>query len=213
MTDFANFYADKAKKVVAALNKNLFEGLYVATGRQAVEEIVKRVPEGATVGVGGSVTMRQIGVLDLLRKKGHTVYDHWQEGLDQVQLYNIRRSQLTSDVFLASSNAVTADGHLVNIDGAGNRLAAMTFGPRKVIVVAGINKLAGSREAALERIKNQAAPLNFCRLNLPTPCAKTGFCSDCAPPARFCRVTTVTEVRPAGIPEFVVIIVGESLGL
>lgn len=213
MTDLGPFYEERAKRVVAALNKNLFEGLYVATGQQAVEEIMLRVPEGATVGVGGSVTLRQIGAVEMLRKRGHQVFDHWQEGLDPAEVDRVRRSQLTSDVFLASANAVTADGHLVNTDGSGNRVAAMTFGPRKVIVVAGINKIVRDREAALNRIKNEAAPLNFYRLNLPTPCAKTTFCADCPPPARFCRVTAVTEVRPSGIPQFVVIIVGENLGM
>ncbi len=213
VTDLRPFYEERAKRVVAALNKNLFEGLYAPTGEQAVEEILKRVPAGATVGVGGSLTLRQIGAVEALKRKGHVVYDHWQEGLDPAEVDRVRRSQLTSDVFISGCNAVTAEGHLVNTDGSGNRVAAMTFGPKKVIVVAGVNKIVKDQEAALARIKNEAAPLNFYRLNLPTPCTKITLCTDCAPPARFCRVTAVTEARPAGIPEFTVIIVGESLGL
>ncbi|MCL6610282.1 MAG: lactate utilization protein [Peptococcaceae bacterium] len=213
MTDLRPFFEERARRVVAALNKNLFEGLYVPTGQQALEEILKRVPEGAAVGVGGSVTLRQIGAVEALKKRGHVVFDHWQEGIGPAEADQVRRSQLTSDVFLSGSNAVTAEGHLVNIDGAGNRVAAMTFGPKKVIVVAGINKIVRDREEALARIKNQAAPLNFYRLNLPAPCVKSTFCADCSPPAKFCRITAVTEVRPSGIPEFVVIIVGETLGL
>ncbi|MFZ5633434.1 MAG: lactate utilization protein [Bacillota bacterium] len=212
MTDMKPFYEERAKKVVAALNKNLFEALYVPGREQAVEEILKRIPAGATVGAGGSVTLREINILEILKKKGHTVYDHWQQGLDPAEVDEIRRKQLTSDVFLSSSNAVTSEGHLVNIDGSGNRAASMIFGPKKVIVVAGINKVVRDQEAAIGRIKNEAAPMNFYRLNLPTPCVKTTFCADCSPPARFCRVTIVTEVKPAGIPEFVVIIVGENLG-
>lgn len=212
MTDMAPFYEERANRVVAALKKNLFDSLYVPTGEQAVEEILKRIPEGATVGVGGSLTLRQIGVVELLKKRGHSVFDHWQEGLDPAEVEEIRRRQITSDVFISSSNAVTAAGHLVNIDGTGNRVASMTFGPKKVIVVAGINKITRDLDSAMKRIKNEAAPLNFCRLKLPTPCAKTTFCADCQPPARFCRVTAITEVRPGGIPEFVVIIVGKNLG-
>lgn len=213
MSDFDRFYEERAGRVVSALKKNLFEALYTPTQEQAVEEIMKRIPEGSTVGVGGSVTIRELGVVELLKTKGHTVFDHWQQGLDPGEVDNIRRRQLTSDVFLSSSNAVTAEGHLVNIDGSGNRVASMTFGPRKVIVVVGINKITRDYQSAMNRIKNEAAPLNFCRLNLPTPCAKTTFCADCLPPARFCRVTAVTEVRPSGIPEFVVIIVGKNIGL
>ncbi len=212
MNDFSPFFGERAGKVVEALKKNLFDGLYVPTGEQAVEEILKRIPEGSTVGVGGSVTLRQLGVVEILKKRGYEIYDHWQEGLDPARVDAVRRNQLTADVFLTSSNAVTAGGHLVNTDGSGNRVAAMTYGPKKVIVVAGINKIVRDQRAALDRIKNQAAPLNFYRLKLPAPCAKTTFCADCQPPARFCRVTAVTEVRPAGIPEFIVIIVGQAFG-
>ncbi|MFZ5644702.1 MAG: lactate utilization protein [Bacillota bacterium] len=210
--DMELFYEQRAGKVVAALNKNLFEALYSPTVEQAVQEILSRVPEGATVGAGGSLSLRQMGILETLKKKGHTVFDHWEEGLDPAGVDEVRRRQLTSDVFLSSTNAVTADGYLVNIDGSGNRVAAMTFGPKKVIVVAGLNKIVRDRESAINRIKNEAAPLNFYRLNLPSPCAKTTFCMDCSPPARFCRVTAITEVKPAGIPEFCVIIVGQNLG-
>lgn len=207
-----NFYRSRADKVVAALNRNMFEALFVQSKEQAVEEIMRRIDTGSTVGAGGSVTLRQIGILEALKARGVEVYDHWQEGLSPAEMDAIRRKQITSDVFLSSSNAVTLDGRLVNIDGAGNRVAAMTFGPRKVIVVVGINKIVRDQQAAMVRIKNEAAPMNFCRLKSPTPCAKTTFCADCSPPARLCRVTVVTEVRPAGIPEFVVIIVGEQLG-
>ncbi|MHB8158285.1 MAG: lactate utilization protein [Desulfocucumaceae bacterium] len=210
--DLTLFYEKRAKKVVSALNKNLFEALYAPTREQAVAEILKRIPEGATVGAGGSVTLRQLGILETIKNMGHTVYDHWQEGLDPGEVNAVRRLQLTSDVFISSTNAVTAEGHLVNIDGHGNRVAAMTFGPKKVIVVAGINKITRDRESAIGRIKNEAAPLNFNRLDLPTPCLKSTFCVDCSPPAKICRITAVTEVKPSGIPEYVVIIVGEELG-
>lgn len=212
MSDMAGFYGERAERVVAALKKNLFDALYVPTGEQAVEEIMKRIPEAASVGVGGSLTLRRLGIVELLKKRGHEVYDHWQPGLEPGEVNIMRRRQLTSDVFLSSTNAVTAEGHLVNIDGVGNRVASMTFGPGKVIVAAGINKIVRDQKAAMERIKSEAAPLNFMRLNLATPCTKTTFCSDCSSPARGCKVTVVTEAKPGGIPEFSVIIVGERLG-
>lgn len=212
MSELSGFYGERAERVVAALKKNLFDAIYVPTGEQAVEEILKRIPETASVGVGGSLTLRQLGVVELLKEKGHEVYDHWQPGLEPRDVNMMRRRQLTSDVFLSSSNAVTAEGHLVNIDGVGNRVASMTFGPGKVIVVVGINKIVRDQKAAMERIKNEAAPLNFTRLNFATPCTRTTFCSDCSPPARGCKITVVTEAKPGGIPEFVVIIIGERLG-
>ncbi len=211
--DFKGFYEERARKAVSALNKNLFEGVYAPTSQQAVEEVLKRIPPHASVGFGGSLTLRQIGLVETIKGRGHTVFDHWQEGLSPDEVLKARRGQLTSDVFLTSSNAITCDGHLINIDGFGNRVAAMTFGPQKVIVVAGVNKIVKDQAAAMSRIKDEAAPLNFCRLNLPTPCSKTTFCMDCSPPARSCRVTVTTEVKPLGIPEYVVVIVGENLGL
>jgi len=210
--DRDKFYAERAQKVVAALQKNEFEGVYVPTARAAVEEILQRIPSGASVGVGGSVTVRQTGVLDILRQRGHAVFDHWEDGLDAAQAYLVRRRQLTSDVYLSGTNAITMNGHLLNIDGAGNRVAAMSFGPSRVIVVAGINKIVRDYEAALARIKNQAAPMNMCRLNLNTPCGRTTFCADCAPPGRMCRITTLIEAKPLGIPQFTVLLVGETLG-
>jgi hypothetical protein len=126
-------------------------------------------------------------------------------------MFEARREQLLSDVYLCSVNAVTLDGWLVSVDGAGNRTGAMTFGPRKVIVVAGTNKICHDLEAAWQRLEKVACPLNMKRLNLPNPCTKTGYCMDCRTEDRGCRIYTVVKRRPM-LTDLTVVIVGEDLG-
>jgi hypothetical protein len=122
-----------------------------------------------------------------------------------------RRAQLACDVFLSSSNAVTVEGELVNVDGIGNRVAAMIFGPGKVIVVAGWNKIVPDVNAAIQRIRNTAAPLNAKRLELNVPCAKTGYCVDCDVPDNMCRVTTIISRKPRKT-DISVVLIAEQLG-
>ncbi len=200
-----------AAKTVEALRKNNFQAAYYQTGPEAVAAILKLIPADATVGVGGSATVGELGLTDQLALRGNTVFNHNQPGLDPEQKLEMRRKQLTCDVFLTSANAITRDGRLVNTDGTGNRVAAMIFGPKQVIVVAGINKIAGDLAAAEKRIQTQAAPLNNKRLNLANPCVKTGECMDCQGPTRICNVTTVMHRRPS-LTAMQVIIVGEDLG-
>jgi L-lactate utilization protein LutB len=199
------------KKVVEALQKNGFQAMYCKSGAEAAEEILRLVPEPGTVGLGGSRTVRDIGVVDTLEKRGNTILDHSAPGLTNEERMQVRRSQLTCDVFLTGTNAVTMDGQLVNTDGYGNRVAAMIFGPGKVIVVAGINKVARDVAGAEDRIRRVAAPMNNKRLNLPNPCVKTGVCMDCQGSTRICNVTTILNRCP-GLTEIHVMIVGEDLG-
>ncbi len=124
----------------------------------------------------------------------------------------MRRAQQGCDVFLTSSNAITQDGRLVNTDGSGNRVNAMAFGPRKAIVVAGVNKIVPDLERALQRIKEVAVPLNCRRLNSSPPCIQAGKCVDCRVPQRVCRITTIIEWKPPFFSDYLVIIVGETLG-
>ncbi|HBA56184.1 MAG TPA: lactate utilization protein C, partial [Syntrophorhabdus aromaticivorans] len=116
--------------------------------------------------------------------------DHWKEGLAKEEMNAIRLQQLTCDLFLSSANAITEHGDIVNIDGFGNRVSAMIFGPKKVIIIAGYNKIVPDVPAALDRIKRVAAPMNAKRLNLSLPCAETGHCHDCTSEERICRVTS-----------------------
>ena len=204
----------RVNKTMSALRKNGFEALYVPTKEEAVSKILDLIPEKALVGLGGSVTLREMGLPDALRKRGNRVADHWEaraRGASAEEELGTRRQHLNSDVFVTSSNAITETGELVNIDGGGQRVAAMIFGPRKVIVVAGINKIAEDADDGVKRARNVAAPINARRLNRKTPCAVSGRCVDCDSAERVCNITTVIHRRPRDT-NLTVILVGENLG-
>jgi len=200
----------RIQRTLAALKKNGFQTFFASTRRDAREKALSLIPSNAIVGVGGSVTIREINLIDSLTTRGNTVVQHWSppSGEDSV---TTMRKEIGSDIFLASSNAVTEDGKLINTDGTGNRVAAMTFGPRKVIVIAGINKIVKDAAEGIQRVKNVAAPMNARRLNIKTPCTVTGVCTDCDSPDRICRVTTIIEKKP-NETDVTVILVGEELG-
>ena len=202
---------EKVKKTIGKLEAHEFKALFVKNTQGAVEEIWKHITPNQRVGVGGSVTIRELGILEQLEAKGHTLYDHWKPGLSKEKVLEIRKSQMTSDLFLSSVNAVTLNGELVNIDFAGNRVNATTYGPGKVILVAGYNKIVEDVQEAIKRIKNVAAPINARRLNIDVPCAKVGKCVDCNSPNRICRVVVIHERKPF-LTDMLVILVGEELG-
>lgn len=199
------------ERVAEALRRNDFDAVYCKSAAEAAEEVLRLVPENGTVGLGGSWTVKELGVVEKLKARGNTILDHGAPGLENEERVRIRRAQLTADAFLTGSNAVTMDGRLVNTDGSGNRVAAMIFGPGKVIVVAGVNKIVRDVQEAEERISKTAAPINNRRLNLPNPCVKTGECMNCQGPTRICNVTTILHKRPK-LTEMHVILVGEELG-
>lgn len=201
------------QKVIQSLKKNEMEALYFPTAQEAQGEILKRIPLKAKVGVGGSLTLRQMGLLEALEKRGNEVFNHWKEGLSKEDRQMVGKKQQRADFFLTSTNALTMDGKLVNVDATGNRVTSMIFGPEKVLVVAGVNKVVKNLNQGLARIKKIAAPKNCQRRKDPTPCAQDLICHDCDTPARLCRVTTIIERKPWGIKEFAVILVGEELGL
>jgi len=197
-------------RAAEALRRRGFEA-YVARSRAEARELaLSLVPPGAVVGVGGSVTVRELGLIEELERRGFRVVHHWVEAPPE-EIDRLRRLELTSDVFLTSVNAVTLDGVLLSIDGTGNRVAATAFGPRRVVIVAGRNKLVRDLSEALWRARNVAAVLNSRRLGLPTPCAQLGYCVDCDSPHRICRVVLILERRPAGA-DYHVILVDEDLG-
>lgn len=156
------------------------------------------------------MTLRETGIIDALRERGNRFITDPAEPLGPVLLEQ-RRQALTCDTYLTSTNAISEDGRLISIDGIGNRVASMVFGPRTVIIVAGVNKVAGSLEDAIERARQYAAVLNARRLGSKVPCATAGRCSDCRSPARICRVLTIMEACP-GDTAVRVLIVGECLG-
>lgn len=212
MNDLKNWHNTTiGERVVKELQKNNFEALYCGKKEEALQYILQNIPKDAKIGVGGSSTLREIGLLSILQEKGFVLYDHNKEGLNLEEKTAQRYKQLTSDVFLSSTNAITLKGELVNRDGIGNRVTAMTFGPKKVIVVAGINKVVKNLEEADQRIKMHAAPLNTKRHETPNPCLKTGQCSDCQSPSRICNITTIIHKCPP-LTKIHVVLIGESLG-
>jgi len=206
-------WEQKCEKAVEALGQNGFTSVYCRTAKEAHDYIIQEAADASSIGFGGSRTVVDLQVQDVLSAQGKEILNHGLPGLSPEERMAIMRRQLTSDLFLTGTNAVTLSGWLVNIDGNGNRVAAMFFGPKKVIVVAGRNKIVdGDLQAAIDRIKNWASPPNAKRLNYNTPCAKTGFCSNCNSPERICRVTTVIDRKPR-VMDIRVLVVNEDMGL
>ena len=193
------------------LERNDFKAFLVDDGAAARRLVLDQTADLNSFGFGGSDTVRRIGLVEALVAAGKKVYDHWQPGLTAEQIHRVRLDQGRADCFLCSANAVSMTGEIVNVDGMGNRTAAMSFGPRKVVIVAGMNKVAPDLTAALQRVKNVAAPMRARSLNRKTPCAETGICNDCHSPDRICRITTILHRCPMGA-EVTVVLVCQALG-
>jgi hypothetical protein len=202
---------ERAKKAVEKLVVHEFDAVYAKTKEEAVQEFWKHITPKQKIGVGGSLTVRGLGILEKLEAQGYTIYDHWKPGLSKGGILETRKLQMTCDLFLSSANAITLDGELVNIDGIGNRVNSINFGPGKVILVAGYNKIVKDVQEGIERIKNVAAPLNARRLNIDVPCAQVGKCVDCNSPNRICRTLVIHERKPS-LTDILIILVGEELG-
>jgi len=210
MREVKTWYTNqRIQRTLAALEKNGFQTFFAPTISEALEKLLSLIPSNAKVGIGGSVTLREINLIEALTARGNTILQHWQQPEENV--VNIMREQLNSDVFLASSNAVTEDGKLINIDKAGNRVAAMIFGPKKTILVVGMNKIVKDVDEGIKRARNVAAAMNARRRGDKTPCAITGVCSDCDAQDRVCNVITIMEKKPAR-SDISVILVREELG-
>jgi hypothetical protein len=198
-------------KVVEAFKKNMFSAVYFKTGEEASEFIMRNIHPGDKVGFGGSMTIKKLGIQEKVKAIGAIVLDHGDSSLSPEEKMETMRGELLSDVFLCSSNAVTLEGELVNIDGIGNRVAAMTFGPKKVIVVVGINKICKDEAAASQRLEQVAAPKNCKRLKMPNPCTKTGVCNNCKLETRACRVYSVIKRKPMRT-DITIVVIGEEFG-
>jgi hypothetical protein len=203
----------KCLKAVESLGKNGFTAHYCRTGAEAAAHILAESADARSIGFGGSMTIKDLAVEPLLLEKEKELLNHGAPGLAPEERLEIMRRQLTCDLFLSGTNALTLSGALVNIDAIGNRVGAMFFGPRKVIVVAGRNKLVdGDIPTAIRRVKDWASPPNARRLHYKTPCAETGFCCDCSSPERICRVISVLERKP-NVTDLHVLVVNEEMGL
>ena len=199
------------KRAVEALKKNKFQAEYFSDPQGAVAYVVGLIPHGASVGIGGTRTERELGLTEHFTRKGCTILDHGIDGLAPEERNAIRYKQLGADVFISGSNAITLTGELVNRDAFGNRVAAMMFGPKKVIIVAGANKIVRNLAEAEDRIKKYAAPMNNKRYETPNPCVQLGECVDCNNPTRICKITTIISRRPP-LTEMHVVIVGGTFG-
>ena len=215
---------DKAGPQVAeALRRRHFEAHYVSTAQEALDLARRRlafeelfdlaltlIPKDRTVSWGGTVTAAQIGLMDRLHQGDYQLIDR-DTGKTPAEKQELMRQALTCGTFIMSSNAISADGQLVNLDGNANRVAALCFGPESVLVIAGMNKVMGDLDSAIARARQVAAPANAQRFDIKTPCAVTGSCGDCTSPDCICCQMVITRVcRPAG--RIKVILVGQDLG-
>jgi hypothetical protein len=201
-----------ARKIIEQLGKRGMEGSYAVSAAQAREEIIAMIPRGATVYRCGSMSAVSMDLWEGIAKiPGVEIIDPFKPGLSFEDSMEPRRKGLLADVMITSTNAITLDGKLVNLDGLGNRVAAMIFGPQKVILVVGMNKVVSDVDSAIARVKHYSAPVNAMRMNIKTPCAESGICSDCKTPARFCNIWSIIEgQRIKG--RIHVKLVGENLG-
>ncbi len=170
----------KIRRTVEALQRNNIDGYHAHSVKELHSLVREIVPEDARVAVGGSLTLAQTGVLDMLREE----YDFIEHDLGDLE--SVRRT-FSADAFFCSANAITEEGGIYNVDGTGNRVAATLYGPEKVIIIAGANKIVGDLEAAIDRCREVAGPANAKRLNRATPCVKTGRCMNCNSPERICN--------------------------
>ena len=197
-------------KTAEALNKRHFEAYYCSTAAEAVEKVLELTPKTDVVSWGGAMTVDELGIKQRMAQEGYTLLDR-DTAQTPEEKQAIMRQALTCGTFLMSSNAISKDGQLVNIDGNANRVAALCFGPESVLVIAGMNKVMGDLDSAIARARQVAAPANAQRFDIKTPCAVTGSCGDCTSPDCICCQVVITRAcRPAG--RIKVILVGEDLG-
>ena len=204
------YYAKRGEQLVKNLRSRHFDAWYCATAEEALEKALELIPKGASVGWGGVHSAHQIGLIEALRQGEYAVIDRDALPTPEEKA-KAARDCLNAHTFLTSANGLSMDGQMVNIDGTGNRVAAVIFGPEQVLVIAGMNKVVDTLEDAIQRARTIAAPMNQQRFQLNNPCTCTGKCSDCKSETSICNHIVITRhCRPAGRIKF--ILVGESLG-
>jgi len=203
----------RAQTVIENLGERRINGYYFDTLVDGIEQVVELIPDNTSVGLGGSTTIIQSGLIDRLRELPVTLYDRYREGLSRDEINRLRLESITADVFIASTNAITLKGQLINVDGIGNRVASMLYGPNKVILFAGVNKIVDSIGEGFRRILSQTAPMNVLRFGIETPCRDSGICEreNCRPPKSICNKYVVIEGESKK-DRIHVILVGEQLG-
>lgn len=204
-------FALKADIIIKNLAKRNMEGIYCASSRELLEKILPMMEEGSSIAWGGSESLKECGLLDTLKESGKYNLIDRSTAKTPEELQDIYLQSADSDYFLMSTNAITMDGELVNIDGNGNRVACLIHGPRHVFLVVGMNKVVTDIGSGLSRTQNVASPPNTIRLNKNTPCAQTGFCSNCLSPDCICCQLVITRYSRHD-DRIKVFLVGENLG-
>lgn len=204
-------YEKRAQILVKNLKSRHFDAYYCDNKASALEKALELIPQGASVGWGGAMSAQQIGLMEAVKGGQYHVYDR-NTCTTMEDRVKMMKKCLTAEVFLTGANAISLDGQMVNIDGNGNRVAAIVYGPDSIIVIAGMNKVVDTLEDAIRRARTIAAPMNQQRFPNQTPCQVTGSCADCKSEECSCNQILITRhCRPAGRIKF--IIVGEELGL
>ena len=205
-----SFYEKRGAIIIKNLRKRHFEAYYCATKDEALKQVLALMPEGSSVGWGGAISAAQVGVQEAVHAGNYQVIDRDRVS-DPAEKLRCMRQCFDADYFITGANAISLDGQMVNIDGIGNRVAAIVYGPDSIIVIAGMNKVVDTLEDAVRRARTVAAPMNQQRFTNQTPCQITGACADCKSPECICNQVLITRhCRPAGRIKF--IIVGEELG-
>lgn len=199
-----------AKTIIKNLQRRHIEGFYCPSGEEAVKKVSELIADGSTVTWGGTMTVRDLGIPEHLKSRGtlEVIDRDLAETLEERQAMYLKA--FSADVYLSSANAISEDGVIVNIDGAGNRVAAITWGPKKVIFVIGLNKVTQTVEVALSRARGTASPINSARFDIKTPCKADGVCHNCNSPECICNYVHFLRNSPKG--RHTVILVGENLG-
>lgn len=199
-----------SEKVIKGLQSRNMEGFYAESKEEALAKALELIPEGSSISWGGSMSIAEIGLKDAVCQGNYTVYNR-DKAVNAEERDAIEQQATQCDVFLCSSNAVTEDGVLINIDGHANRVSAIAHGPKNVLMIVGMNKVVRDVDSAISRARNEAAPINAQRFNLSTPCCKTGACFDCKSPDSICSQILITRrsMEPGRIK---VILVNDALG-
>ena len=204
------YYEKRGQILVKNLQSRHFEAYYCATKEEALAKALELIPEGATIGWGGCMTASQMGLMDALHQGNYKLLDRDQcKTMEEREA--LQRQAFSADFFLSGANGLSLDGQMVNIDGNGNRVGMIVYGPKNIIVVAGMNKVCATLEDAVKRARTVAAPMNQQRFGLNNPCTCTGVCADCHSESSICNQILITRnSKPAGRIKFV--LVGEELG-
>lgn len=205
------YYEKRGQILVKNLKKRHFDAYYCATKEEALAKALELIPQESVVGWGGVLSAGQIGLLQALKEGNYRVVDR-EKTTTPEERHQAAMAAMASDVFITSANGLSLEGEMVNIDGMGNRVAAIVYGPKEILVIAGMNKVSDTLEDAITRARTVAAPLNQQRFGLNNPCTVTGTCADCTSESCICNQILITRhCRPVGRIKF--ILVGEELGL